>query len=155
MDKKRRKILFIFVVIVGFHIAISIISAFIIQEVASNLLADSSKVPKEVIQNPEIFKKWLEKETRIATGFWHPIFRLFHHYPVGWIMTPTTKKIGIEITNKYINERNLSFFQLNIRLWAIAISKIFINSSVFGLCLFGGWFLVRKRLIKNKTWHCT
>jgi len=145
LNRKRRNPALIITIFVILHIATSIILGIKIGDVSRNILGDRSRVPRNVIKSPEMTRQWLENETKDSLGFWYQVFHLSQHYPVGWILTPITKKIGREITNEYV-EGNFSLAQVNIRLGAIALAKTVINSLVFGFCLFAGWYLVCKTI---------
>ena len=141
-NSKRKIIILIFGFCVALHFSLSIISGTKVGHASSNLLGDRSKAPKDVIENPDLFKKWLEEETKNAISFWYPVYIFSNRYPIGWILTPMTKKIGRDILNKYLDDHSLNLEQFKFRMWAIALAKTLINSFFFGFCLFFVWYLV-------------
>ena len=151
LNRKRKKIILICCVCVTLHFSLSVISGNKVGSARATLLGDRSKVPEDAIKNSEMAKQWLEKETKDAIKYWYPVYNLSQHYPVGWIITPITKKIGRDILEEHLDEHRLSLEQVKFRVWAIALAMTFINSFFFGLCLILGWYLVCKTRISITT----
>lgn len=142
LNSKRKKIVLIIGVCVALHFSLSIISGIKVGYARSNLLGDRNKAPRDVIKNSDLFKQWLEKETKNAISFWYPIYIFSNRYPVGWILTPITKKIGRDTLKEYLDDHSLTFQQVKFRVLTIALAETFINSFFFGFCLFLVWYLV-------------
>lgn len=136
-------------VCVVFHLFISIVSGIMVGYARSDLVGDRSKVPGNVIKSTERTRQWLENETNDAIRFWYPVYHFSQHYPIGWILTPITKKIGRGILKEYMDERNLSSEQVRFRVQAIAVAQTLINSFFFGFSLFLSWTVVHKTRQKN------
>lgn len=136
-------------VCVVFHLFVSLVSGIMVGYARSDLVGDRSKVPGTVIKSTERTRQWLENETNDAIRFWYPVYHFSQHYPIGWILTPITKKIGRGILKEYMDERNLSSDQVRFRVQAIAVAKTLINSFFFGFSLFLSWYVVHKTRKKN------
>ncbi len=149
LGSNQKIILIVFLVCVGLHFTISIISAHQISKAIDVSILDRGIIPEEIRRNPEKAKQWFENELKNKSGYWQPVFHVFNHYPIGWLITPITKKIGQENRNKYFNEQSITSRQYWIITYVVAFAKGLINSIVFGLCIIAGWVLVRKKVVKT------
>ena len=149
MNRKRKKFLVLIAVLAVLHFAASFISANKVGAVAGDIVANRIQLPEEALQSSEGAREWMEKKTRESSGYWLPALKILHGFPIGWIMAPMTEALGRDLVNQVISVQSLTTEQFTVRLWAIGLTQMFLNSVAFGMFIIAGWVLIRKVL--NRT----
>ena len=142
--RKRKNIILTIGLCVVLHLFLSITSGLMVGYARNELIGDRSNIPENVIKSTDMTRQWLENNTHDAIRFWYPVYNWSQQYPVGWILTPISKKIGRYILKGDMDESNSSSQKVMFQVRVIAFVKTVINSFFFGFILFWGWYLAHK-----------